>query len=160
MQELLAALEATPLAEALRFSRWAYPLVNAGHILGVSLLLGAILPLDLRLLGLWPSVPVAYLARVLVPMAATGLGLALVSGGLLFSVDPLRYAYLDLFRFKLLVILVGGLNLLLVHRSRAWRTVLTSPAPAIADRRLQLGGLLSACLWLTALLCGRLLGYS
>ncbi|MDX1656059.1 MAG: hypothetical protein R3310_12680, partial [Candidatus Competibacteraceae bacterium] len=132
----------------------------AGHILGVALLLGAILPLDLRLLGLWPSVPVAHLARVLVPMAAMGLALALVSGGLLFSVDPRQYAALNLFRFKLLVILAGGLNLLLVHRNRAWRAAITSPTPTVPDRRLQLGGLLSACLWLTALLCGRLLGYS
>lgn len=47
----LAALEATELARALRDSVWIYPLVNAGHILGVALLVGSIVPLDLRLLS-------------------------------------------------------------------------------------------------------------
>ena len=65
----LVALEATALAGALRGSVWAYPLVNAAHILGVALLVRGILPLDLRLLGAW---------RVLTRMAGAGLGLAIV----------------------------------------------------------------------------------
>lgn len=163
MEELLTALQETALAEALRFWRWAYPLVNAGHILGVALLFGAIFPLDLRLLGIWCSVPVNLLARVLVPVAGTGLGLALVTGALLFSVDPLNYASLWLFRVKLLLIAAALLNVLLVHRSQAWKEALSHASRALPDPipalRLRLAGLVSAVLWLLTLLCGRLIAY-
>lgn len=158
MQELLSALQDSPLAEAFRFWRWAYPLANAGHILGVALLFGAILPLDLRLLGAWPSIPLAHLTRVLVPVAGAGLGLALVTGPLLFSVDPLNYADLWLFRLKLLLIAAAVVNLGLVHRSRAWRVALAG-----AERKprpgLRLAGLCSAGLWLLVILCGRFIAY-
>ena len=163
MEELLIALQETTLAEALRLGRWAYPIANAGHILGVALLFGAILPLDLRLLGAWCSVPVNLLARVLVPVAGAGLGLALVTGILLFSVDPLHYASLWLFQLKLLLIAAAVLNVLLVHQSKAWKeatgdaiTSLTSPIPALS---LRLAGLVSAALWFFVVLCGRFIAY-
>lgn len=163
MQELLIALQETGLAEALRFWRWAYPIVNTGHILGLALLFGAIVPLDLRLLGVWPSVPVSLLARVLVPVAGTGLGLALVSGTLLFSVDPLKYANLPLFRIKLLLIAAGVVNVSLVHHSKAWKdlmgnTSVSSTGP-IPSPYLRLAGLVSASVWFLVIFCGRLVAY-
>ncbi len=158
MQELLTALQDSPVAETFRFWRWAYPLASVGHIFGVALLFGAILPLDLRLLGIWPSIPIAVLARVLVPVAGAGLGLTLVTGPLLFTVDPLVYAELWLFQLKLLLIAAAVVNLGLVHRSRAWRralaTVRRTPPPG-----LRLAGLCSAGLWLLVVLCGRFLAY-
>ncbi|OYX25009.1 MAG: hypothetical protein B7Z10_07730, partial [Rhodobacterales bacterium 32-66-7] len=72
---MIEALEATWLAEHLRRSRWTYPLVNAGHILGIALLLGALVPMHLRRLrGLDPLVP------VLRPHAIAGLALAVGCG--------------------------------------------------------------------------------
>lgn len=163
MQELLTALQETEIAEALRFWRWAYPIVNAGHILGIALLFGAIFPLDLRLLGLWRSIPVKLLARVLVPVAGAGLGLALVTGTLLFSVDPLKYADLALFRVKLLLIAAGAINVLVVHRSKAWKDVMGNASTASARQSLvpplRLAGLVSASLWLFTILCGRFIAY-
>ena len=50
-------LEALPLAAWLRRPTPAYPLVNAAHILGIGLILGAILPLDLRLMGVFRAAP-------------------------------------------------------------------------------------------------------
>src|SRR5512145_1609747 len=84
--EWLADLEATALAQALRDSVWTYPLVNAGHILGVALLVGSIVPLDLRLLGAWRSVPLAPLWEILTRTAGAGLVLAMVFGVLLFII--------------------------------------------------------------------------
>ena len=95
--EWLVALEATAVAGALRGSVWAYPLVNAVHILGVALLVGAMLPLDLRLLGAWRSVPLAPLWRVLTRTASAGLGLAMVCGTLLFITRATEYAASGLF---------------------------------------------------------------
>ena len=66
MLELAAAIEASGLAGFLRASRWTYPAVNALHLLGVALLVGAVAPMDLRLAGLWRrDVPVATVLRLL-----------------------------------------------------------------------------------------------
>ena len=77
IDEWAAALEATALAAALRNSVWSYPLVNAAHILGVALLVGSIVPLDLRLLGAWRSVPLPPLWGMLTRTAGAGAVIAL-----------------------------------------------------------------------------------
>ena len=59
-ETLGAALEATALSQALRASIWLYPLVNTGHVVGIALLFGAIVPLDLRVDR--PTVEDAFLA--------------------------------------------------------------------------------------------------
>ena len=53
MEAFFAALETTAPAQYLRVSRWGYAAVSGAHILGIALLVGAILPLNLRLLGFW-----------------------------------------------------------------------------------------------------------
>ena len=80
LEALLAGLEATAVAQTLRGARWLYAADNTAHLFGIALLVGAILPLDLRLLGCWPGVPRAQLARVLVPVAAIGLAIAVLAG--------------------------------------------------------------------------------
>lgn len=160
LPELLTAVEQSAVAELLRFWRWAYPLTNAAHILGIALLFGAILPLDLRMLGLWRSVPLPLLARVLVPMAGTGLGLALLTGPLLFSVDPFKYASLGVFWLKLLLIAMAVLNLLLLHRSTAWRqTINAAGSVQPVPPRLCAHAVISALGWLLVIFCGRLIAY-
>jgi hypothetical protein len=82
---LIAIQEFAPVA-ALRSSRWSYTAVNTVHIVGLALLLGAIVPLDLRLMGWRRTVPIAALTRVLLPVAIFGLALAILAGLTLFSV--------------------------------------------------------------------------
>lgn len=152
MTEWLSALEATAVAAALRDSVWAYPLVNAAHLFGVALLVGAIVPLDLRLLGFWPSVPVSGLGRVLRGVAATGLFVALLAGGLLFATRASEYAASPYFLAKMGVVCLGGVNAMVASR--------TSPEYlAGAGRRGVLVALVSMICWITALVLGRLVGY-
>ncbi|MFP4351111.1 MAG: hypothetical protein ACLFQY_22720 [Desulfococcaceae bacterium] len=154
-----AALEASAAAVMLRNSVWAYPLVNAGHILGVALLIGAIIPLDLRLLGLWRSVPAAPLWQVLRPTAAFGLRMAVFFGSLLFITRATEYAASPLFISKMVVVGTGILNALAVQTILPENRLLSgrqkSGLPIF--RRLAAGVSLGA--WLTALLLGRLVGY-
>ena len=157
--EWLVALEATAVAGALRGSVWAYPLVNTEHILGVALLVGAMLPLDLRLLGAWRSVPLAPLWRVLTRTAGAGLGLAMVCGTLLFITRATEYASSGLFISKMVVVGVGtanavALRTLVPNAIAPMRSALETPPV-----RVQLAGGISLAAWLTALLLGRLVGY-
>lgn len=156
--EMLTALGASAPAQMLKASFWVYPLVNAGHILGIALLVGAIAVLDLRLLGLFRKVPVAALAAGAVPVAALGLFLAAVTGFLLFAVKPLDYAGSTLFLGKLAAIAAAVLNLILVRRNARWRRI-AQGGPAEPDGALLLAGLLSLALWIGALVLGRLVGY-
>ena len=157
--EWLAALEATALARALSDSVWVYPLVNAGHILGVALLVGSIVPLDLRLVCAWRSVPLAPLWRVLTRTAAAGLGLAIVFGSLLFITRATEYAASGFFIAKMGVVgaaTANALALRIVAPEELSRMESTGGKPS---RRIRLAGGISLAAWVTALTLGRLVGY-
>jgi hypothetical protein len=147
---VLDALVGSAPAQWLRFSRWGYAAVNTTHVFGIALLVGAILPLDLRLLGLWRSVALEPLARVLVPVAATGLLLAMTTGAFLFITRASEYAALDLFLAKLALIATGAIHALSLH--------LGSGLDA-SRARLRAAGAVSLSIWLAALVCGRLLAF-
>jgi hypothetical protein len=151
LDAVVEALGGSALAQWLRFSRWGYAAVNTTHVLGIALLVGAILPLDLRLIGVWRSVPLEPLARVLVPVAATGLVLAMSTGALLFITRATEYAALDLFFVKLALIATGAIHALSLHRGPG----LLNASPT----RLRITGATSLSLWLSALVCGRLLAF-
>ena len=86
--DILTTIASSEPAVLLRGSFWVYPLVNAAHILGIALLIGAIVPFDLRLMGVIRRGRIRNLANILVPTAAAGLALAAVSGTALFIVKP------------------------------------------------------------------------
>jgi hypothetical protein len=116
----------------------------------VALLFGAVVPMDLRLIGLWrPEMPLREVLRLLRPMAAAGAVLAVASGLLLFSVQATDYVALRLFFVKLTLVALGLSHALL------WGSALGS-APRAAQRT---AGAVSLAAWTGALACGRLLGY-
>jgi hypothetical protein len=152
LADILAALHASPLATALRGSTWLYPLVNAGHIVGIALLFGAIAALDLRLMGVWRTTPVAILSRILTPVAATGFAVAAAAGMLLFMTKAPSYAASPLFQAKILLISAGIANIAAYHLLDRR----TQPMPAPLQR---LFGAISAGIWLGVIVLGRLVGY-
>ena len=159
IDEWTAALEATEFAAALRDSIWSYPLVNAAHIFGVALLVGSIVPLDLRLLGAWRSVPLAPLWAVLTRTASVGLVLAIIFGALLFITRATEYAASNLFIAKMFLVLLGTANALMLRiPSQPQPSEITSPQwkPPV---RLQVVAGISLSIWLAALTLGRLIGY-
>jgi hypothetical protein len=148
---VLDALVASAPAQWLRFSRWGYAAVNTTHVFGIALLVGAILPLDLRLLGVWRSVALEPLVRVLVPVAATGLFLAITTGVFLFITRANEYAALNLFLLKMTLIAAGAVHALSLQ---------LGPGLAHASRaRLRAAGATSLSIWVAALICGRLLAF-
>jgi len=153
VEGLLVALSASELATALRTSRWLYASTNTAHVLGIALLVGAILPLDLRLVGLWRTVERESLVRVLVPLAAAGLALAVITGLLLFSVRALEYAAIPLFLVKLALIAIGAISAILLHLVYGFR-LKTASRPCLSR-----AGALSMTCWLGALIAGRMVAF-
>lgn len=156
MEHLVAILSALPGAGLLRASPVGYALLSAAHILGIGLLLGAILPLDLRIMGLLRGPALADLAPFLSRLAAAGLALALLTGPLLVSVRPLEYLENPAFRTKILLILAALANLGAIHVGRGWRGLCRGRPAAAA---LRAGAAASALLWVATLLAGRLIGF-
>lgn len=156
MLEWLAQwMAAWSLAGFLRRSSTAYMLVNAAHVLGLGLTLGAILPLDLRLLGLFRSVPLAVIGPFLTRAAAVGLALALVTGVLLVSVRPVEYLANPAFRLKLVLLALALANVAAQHG--AGIRVAFAAGRASGRARLLAGA--SATLWLAVLVAGRAIGF-
>jgi len=135
---------AWPGAVLLQRSGTAYLFVNATHILGIGLLLGAILPLDLRLLGLFRGVPLAVVMPFLIRIAATGLAIAITAGLWLFSVKPAEYIANEAFLWKMALLVLALANIILQHR-------LAQPSRVLAAS--------SIVLWLSVLIAGRWIGF-
>ena len=149
--ELTLWLETTSLAVALRGSGLAYPLVNALHVLGIALLVGAIVPLDLRLLGCWPERNLDDLMAVLRTTAAAGLLLALITGSLLFITDATDYSQSRVFRTKLALIILATGNAVLASR-------VGGQFPPGGARWTKIAAVSLVC-WLSVLLLGRMIAY-
>jgi hypothetical protein len=154
VEAALAALGETGIAQALRVSRWGYAAVSAGHVLGIALLVGAAVALDLRLLGRVRAIPAAAAVRLLGPVMGAGLALAAGSGLLLFSVRPLEYASVPALWAKLALILGALTNAAVFHR-RAGR----DPDRAGAGARIATAVVSAGC-WIGALAAGRLIAFT
>ena len=113
MEGFFGFLEALAPVQALRFSRWGYAAVNTGHVLAIALLVGGSVPLALRLLGFWPAVPRAAVARLLSATAGAGLVLALLTGSLLFATRATEYAANPAFQFKIALVTLGAVSTIL-----------------------------------------------
>lgn len=153
----LGWIEASWLAQALQANGNAYMAVNAAHILGLALLAGAIIPLDLRLLcALGRSAPLQVLAPFLSRCAAAGLLLAMLTGAALWSVRPEDYLGNAAFLWKMaifaLAITVAGVQ----HLSPGWRRVLAEGTAGPGVR--VLAGASLVC-WLSMLIAGRWIGF-
>ncbi len=153
MEALLASVAASDVSVLLRQSRLGYAALNGAHVLGIALLVGAIVPMNLRLLGVWPCEERAGLVRVLAPMAASGLALAVTSGLLLFAVRAPSYAALPIFLVKMGLVALGAGSAITLHRRYGWTLA------AAGKRQLCLGAALSMACWLGALACGRSIGF-
>jgi hypothetical protein len=138
---------------------WTYTIVNLTHILGVSSLFGAVLALDLRLLGLWRSVPLAAIARPTVPIATIGFIVAATSGLCLISTNGREYVGNPFLLIKFPAIFVGLINVAVLSRLPAWKERDTRAISTVEERQMSIFGGVSLLSWLTAIGAGRLIGY-
>lgn len=145
-----------PHAVLLQRSGTTYLFVNAAHIAALGGLVGAVVALDLRLLGAFRSVPLAIIGPFLSRMAAWGLGLAVLTGFLLFSVRPAEYADNVAFLCKVGLLAAGVLNAWAVHRGTWWRQALDVGA---APTGLRVQALCSMLIWLSVVVAGRWIGF-
>lgn len=145
----------TAIAVAIRDSVWLFPFIESFHLLALALLGGAVLIVDLRLLGVGlRRQPLTALAAELQPWMLAGLAVMLVSGVLMFLSEALKCYESPPFRLKMLLL---ALALLFTFTVRRRITVATDP-----DRRpwrARLTAVVSLTLWTGVGLMGRGIGF-
>lgn len=160
MLDFLTWAEASALGHFMRESGpWTYAIVNLAHILGIASLFGAVVILDLRLIGLWRRAPLSALAEAAVPVAATGFALAVTSGIGLIAANATDYAGNPFLLIKFPAIAIGAVNALVLSGSPAWKARGARELTRIEDRQLAWMGATSLACWLTAIGAGRMIGY-
>jgi len=155
MQHVLESIGGTSIGNAVETSIWIFPTLEILHFIGLAMVIGGIGLLDLRMLGAVKALSPAALHRLL-PMVFIGFGINLVTGVLFFLSDPVGYGTNPSFRFKMLLVLLAGLNALwfeLAYRRR----IADWPADYDAPRLAKLLCAMSLLLWAGVITAGRLL---
>jgi hypothetical protein len=155
----IGALEASGLGQAMRQSLWLYPIVEIVHLLGLALLFGSIVVLDLRLLGLSKSISVRKISTHVLPWTAASFVLIVPSGLAMFVAHASDFIGSPVFQLKMGLLFAAGINAAVLHAgvfrgAAAWDTNATPPGAA------RLAGALSILLWIGVIACGRLLAYT
>ena len=146
-------IEYLPLLVEMRASPWLFPAIATIHLFGLAAIGGAVLVVDLRLLGLGLSrQPAGQLARDTQPLLLGGLAVMLLTGPLLFMCFATKYYYLTAFWVKLTSLVV-----VLIFTFTVRRRVVT--APERDENGARLVSIVSLTLWLGVALCGRLIGF-
>jgi len=147
----------TAIGEFTRTSRWAWPIFESLHFLGMSVLIGTIGMFDLRLLGFARLVPLKAMHRM-IPIGITAF-LVNASTGLCFlAATPDQYLFNKAFRWKVVFFVIAGLNVLFFYSAmfrRLEERGETGPPPLGA----RIAGGISLCAWIGVMAAGRLLTF-
>jgi hypothetical protein len=151
MEALLAGLQASALADAMRNSVFIYPLANVLHVLGALCFFAAVAAMDVRILS-HPSLAGtrAFIARVR-PVAFAGLAVQLVTGAMLLAPEATHIGHNPAFQAKVAAILLGLLNVALLEILIRRSEIVTAAGRASAAA--------SLAFWLATAAAGRLIAY-
>ena len=151
-------LQGTRVAAAMIQYSWAWPVCETLHFVGLCCLLGVVVLVDLRMLGVTKSVPFESLHSLL-PLGVFGFALNLVTGGMFVAAAPEQYLHNPVFYLKMLFIVLAGLNVVVFYAAGIFRSVAVlgpGDAPGVPARVI---GALSLFLWLGVLVWGRLMPF-
>jgi hypothetical protein len=160
LTELMEWLQATSWAVFIHTTPWAFTTIELVHVFAISLVIGSIAIVDLRLLGVASTKrPFTELAGAVLPFTWAAFALAVLAGSLLFISQATAYFTNTMFRIKILMIVLAGINMLIfelitVRGVQDWDR---KPIPAPAAR---LAGGLSITCWLLVVIFGRWTGFT
>ena len=128
----------------------AYPALEVVHIIGIALLLGNLVLLELRVWGVAAELPLAPLARLTMTLSLAGFALVAGSGLVMFAASPGELLANRAFLLKLGLVSAAGINAAMFHA----RGGLYKP-----DALARAQTVLSVALWIAAIISGRWIAY-
>ncbi|MDM0073027.1 hypothetical protein QTH90_01450 [Variovorax sp. J2P1-59] len=135
---------------ALQSTPWAYPALEVVHIVGIALLVGNLVALEMRVFGRVAILPVRGLAKLSLTIALSGFALAAVSGSLMFAMQPAELLANQAFLIKMGLLLVAGCNAVWFHARGSLLKL---------DLMARVQMLSSTAIWLAVIFCGRWIAY-
>ena len=136
--------------KGIELSSWAYPVLEIVHIIGIAMLLGNLVLLELRVFGRGKNLPVADLARLSLGLALFGFSLAALSGGLMFATRPAELLSNRAFTLKMVLLFTAACNAGWFHARQSLEKVdFTARALMVV----------STLIWVAVVACGRWIAY-
>jgi hypothetical protein len=152
-------LDSQAWSTSLHESYFLYGWIETTHVLTLTVFLGMLLVIDLRMLGIaFTRVPASTIARRLDFPMMIGFLVMVVTGLLLFYAIPVRTTQSIWFRIKVVLLLAAGLNALLFRRAMEASAVSWDIDP-IPPKRIRTGAVLSLMLWTGVIATGRMIAY-
>jgi hypothetical protein len=129
---------------------WAYPMLEVVHLIGVALIVGNLVLLELRVFGWGSALPIEPLARLSLGLVGLGFGLAVLTGLLMFGTQPGELLANRVFTVKMALIMMAGCNAGWFHARRSLQ---------LQDTTARASMLLSLVIWILVITCGRWVAY-
>jgi hypothetical protein len=157
---MLAALESSRLAGHIRDSLYLFPLIESAHVLGLAMMVGTIVILDLRLLGL-ASIrrPVSRVASDVLRWSWTAFALTVATGLLMFITNAGVYYHNLYFRMKMALLVLAGVNVLAFELT-ARRSLQRWDTDRMAPSAGRTAAGVSLILWIGIIFMGRWIGFT
>jgi hypothetical protein len=155
--EFLTWLEGTAIANAIKTSIWMYPALETSHYIGLAFLVGGIMLIDLRVLGVGKRLPLNSMIGLL-PWVWAGFAINLTSGTLIFIYGATNFGVNPSFWVKMTLMALAGLNALifdLAARRSSGQWEATGQIPVLVKSI----ATLSFVLWLCVVTTGRWMAY-
>jgi len=135
--------------------RWAWPTCQTLHFMGLSLLMGVVFVVDLRVLGAMKSVSFSAVHRLL-PWGMLGFALNLFTGMCYFLAAPEQYTKNVTFYWKMALVMIAGVNVIYFTVFDApWALQANDEAPL----RIKMVAVSSVLLWIGVMFCGLMLPF-
>ena len=149
------------VSQAIRVDFLWFPLFESIHVIAITLVVGSIAIVDLRLLGITSDrKSVSELLGELLPWTWGFFVLAIVTGTLMFISKAPDYYGNGSFRYMMIFIGLAGVNMAVFHLSPAYRNVSKWDRGVPTPMQAKIAGGLSLALWITVVFCGRWIGYT
>ena len=154
----VGAIEDSAFGQAMREWLYLYPAVETVHIVGIALLVGSIVVLDLRLLGMSRSLPLRRLAAHILPWTAASFLLIVPSGLAMFVAHAGELISNPVFALKICLLMAAGTNAGIFYAG-VFRTSAQWDVDSMPPVAARAAAALSLLLWISVIACGRLLAY-
>ncbi len=146
-------------SDDIRSSFWMFPAFETIHVIAIVFVLGSIVRLDMRLMGLiWRNRPVTEVADEMLPWTWTAFVIAAIFGSMLWMSKPMTYFGIAFFDAKMILMLLAGINML-VFQYVTFRNVRVWDRDPIPPAAARFQGSLSMAFWLCVVICGRFIGF-
>jgi hypothetical protein len=160
MNDILIFIYSNPLAQTIRENELLFPWIEAIHVLAVTLVIGSIALVDLRLIGVRAlNRAISNISKELLPITWTAFLAAAITGAILFTSNALSYSQNFYFTSKIILLGLAGINMMCFQfiigkNLDSWNHYQQLPIAA------RIAGAISLTLWISIIFCGRWIGFT